>query len=177
MNTRSNFLSLALSRSGQIVFYSYKNIKRLGTKRVYIGLVWKDTSGDTTTTYEDGEETSEVSTAFTGTPELTKLIEERQKLIATDLGLGEMRKEKEKFEDENLELLKTRAEEQEAHMRTINDLTETEHKLKDMIDLMRRVEMKHNKQGEYLDEDGNIRPEILAKHRDTRLVDKSDNPD
>ena len=27
----------------------------------------------------------------------------------------------------------------------------------------------------YLDEDGNIRPEILAKHRDTRLVDKSDN--
>lgn len=44
-----------------------------------------------------------------------------------------------------------------------------------MIDLMRRVEMKHNKQGEYLDEDGNIRPEILAKHRDTRLVDKSDN--
>ena len=41
-------------------------------------------------------------------------------------------------------------------MRTINDLTETENKLKDMIDLMRRVEMKHNKQGEYLDEDGNI---------------------
>lgn len=152
-----------------------KNIKRLGTKRVYIGLVWKDTSGDTTTTYEDGEETSEVSTAFTSTPELTKLIEERQKLIATDLGLDEMRKEKEKFEDENLQLLKTRAEEQEAHMRTINDLTETEHKLKDMIDLLRRVEMKHNKQGEYLDEDGNIRPEILAKHRDTRLVDKSDN--
>lgn len=152
-----------------------KNIKRLGTKRVYIGLVWKDTSSDTTTTYEDGEETSEVSTAFTGTPELTKLIEERQKLIAADLGLGEMRKEKEKFEDENLELLKTRAEEQEAHSNTIDELVEVEKKLKDMTDLMRRVEMKHNKQGEYLDEDGNIRPEILARHRDTRLVDRFDN--
>ena len=68
-----------------------------------------------------------------------------------------------------------RAEEQEAHSNTIDELVEVEKKLKDMTDLMRRVEMKHNKQGEYLDEDGNIRPEILARHRDTRLVDRFDN--